>query len=91
MAPVLPDLAAVKVVCHALKKPVNYMVGVMGKSINKAELEAAGVRRISLATSLYRAAMTGLIEAAREVQDNGTFTYVDRALPTGEINKHYER
>ena len=32
-----------------------------------------------------------LIETAREVQDNGTFTYVDRALPTGEIIKHYER
>ena len=43
----------------ALKKPFNFMVGIKGKSFSKAELEAAGVKRISLATSLYRAAMTG--------------------------------
>ena len=36
-----------------------------------AELEAAGVKRISLATSLYRAAMSGLIDAAREVKEQG--------------------
>src|SRR6185295_845990 len=62
-APALPDLAAVRAVCSALKKPVNFMVGIRGKSFSVAELAEAGVRRISLATSLYRAAMTGLLEA----------------------------
>ena len=57
-APGLPDLAAVKKVCGSLNKPFNFMVGIKGKSFTKAELEAAGVKRISLATSLYRAAMT---------------------------------
>jgi 2-methylisocitrate lyase-like PEP mutase family enzyme len=51
-----------------------------------AELEAAGVRRISLATSLYRAAMTGLLEAAREVKEKGTFGYIDRSLATPDLN-----
>jgi 2-methylisocitrate lyase-like PEP mutase family enzyme len=51
-----------------------------------AELEAAGVKRISLATSLYRAAITGLVDAAREVKDKGTFGYLDRSLPTPELN-----
>ena len=51
------------------------MVGIKGKSFTKAELEAAGVKRISLATSLYRAAMTGLLDAATEVKDKGTFGY----------------
>jgi 2-methylisocitrate lyase-like PEP mutase family enzyme len=91
MAPGLPDIAAVKEVCQSLGKPVNYMVGMPGKSMTKAELEAAGVRRISLATSLYRAAMTGLLEAAREALEKGSFTYVDRAVPTAEIIKHYQR
>jgi 2-methylisocitrate lyase-like PEP mutase family enzyme len=62
-APGLPDLAAVRAVCSALAKPVNFMVGIRGKSFSVAELQAAGVRRISLATSLYRAAMTGLVAA----------------------------
>ena len=65
--------------CAALSKPFNFMAGIKGKSFSVAELEAAGVRRISLATSLYRAAMSGLVEAAREVKEKGTFGYLDRS------------
>lgn len=85
-APGLPDLAAVRTVCAALSKPFNFMVGIKGKSFTVAELEAAGVRRISLATSLYRAAMSGLLDAAREVKDRGTFGYLDRAVSTPELS-----
>ena len=84
-APALPDLAAVKAVCAALSKPVNFMVGIPRRSFSTAELEAAGVRRISLATSLYRAAMTGLFEAAREVKDQGTLNFLDRLM---DVNKY---
>ena len=49
-------------------------------------LEAAGVKRISLATSLYRAAMSGLIDAAREVKEHGTFGYLDQTLSTPDLN-----
>jgi 2-methylisocitrate lyase-like PEP mutase family enzyme len=86
MAPGLPDLAAVRAVCAAVSKPVNFMAGIKGKSFSVAELEAAGVKRISLATSLYRAAMTGLLEAAREVKDKGSFGYLERTITTPEIN-----
>jgi 2-methylisocitrate lyase-like PEP mutase family enzyme len=86
MAPGLPDLAAVRAVCAAVKKPVNFMAGIKGKSFTVAELQAAGVRRISLATSLYRLAMTGVVEAAREVKDKGTFGYLDRSLGTPDVN-----
>jgi 2-methylisocitrate lyase-like PEP mutase family enzyme len=90
MAPGLPDLAAVRAVCAAVSRPVNFMAGIKGKSFTVAELEAAGVRRISLATSLYRLAMTGLVEAAREVKDTGTFGYLDRALATPDLNAFME-
>jgi 2-methylisocitrate lyase-like PEP mutase family enzyme len=86
MAPGLPDLAAVRAVCAAVSKPVNFMAGIKGKSFTVAELQAAGVRRISLATSLYRMAMTGVVEAAREVKDKGTFGYLDRSIPTPDLN-----
>ncbi len=76
-APALPDLDAVRAVCAAVTKPVNFMVGMKGKSWDQATLEAAGVRRISLATSLWRAAMGGLRAAAEEAR-GGTFGYVDR-------------
>jgi 2-methylisocitrate lyase-like PEP mutase family enzyme len=85
-APGLPDLDAVRAVCSAVAKPVNFMVGIKGKSFSVAQLQAAGVRRISLATSLYRAAMTGLVEAAREVKEQGTFSYLDQSLSTAQLN-----
>jgi len=86
MAPGLPDLTAVREVCRAVSNPVNFMAGIKGKSFTVAELAAAGVKRISLATSLYRAAMSGLLDAAREVKDKGTFGYVDRAVSTPDLS-----
>jgi len=77
-APALPDLDAVRAVCAAVTRPVNFMVGMKGKSWDLASLEAAGVRRVSLATSLWRAAMAGVRAAAEEVRTSGTFGYVER-------------
>lgn len=86
MAPGLPDLAAVRAVCAAVSRPVNFMAGIKGKSFTVAELAAAGVKRISLATSLYRAAMSGLVAAAREVKEQGTLGYLDTTMGTPELN-----
>jgi len=90
-APGLPDLAAVRAVCAAVTKPVNFMVGIKGKSFTVDELAAAGVRRISLATSLYRAAMTGLYRAAREVKEKGTFGYLEDSLTTPQWNEFMQK
>jgi 2-methylisocitrate lyase-like PEP mutase family enzyme len=86
MAPGLPDLAAVRMVCAALSRPFNFMAGIRGRSFTVAELAQAGVKRISLATSLYRAAMSGLVNAAREVKERGTFGYVETTMATPELN-----
>ncbi len=90
MAPGLPDIEAVRKVCGALKQPFNFMAGLKGKSFTVAALRDAGVRRISLATSLYRAAVGGLIEAAREVKEHGTFGYLDRAIATPDLGKYLQ-
>jgi 2-methylisocitrate lyase-like PEP mutase family enzyme len=86
MAPGLPDLESVRAVCAALSRPVNFMAGIQGKSFTVAALSAAGVKRVSLATSLYRAAMTGLVNAAKEVAERGTFDYLDDTLATPAMN-----
>jgi 2-methylisocitrate lyase-like PEP mutase family enzyme len=91
MAPGLPDLESVRKVCSALSKPFNFMAGIKGKSFSVAELQSAGVRRISLATSLWRAAMSGLVDAAREVKEKGTFGYIECSLATAEIVKLMEK
>jgi 2-methylisocitrate lyase-like PEP mutase family enzyme len=90
-APGLPDLAAVRAVCGAVKKPFNFMIGMKGQSFSVKELADAGVRRISLATSLYRAAMTGLVAAAREVMESGSFEFVDQSVLTADLLKLMNR
>jgi 2-methylisocitrate lyase-like PEP mutase family enzyme len=77
-APALPDLESIRAVCAALTKPLNFMAGIPGKSFSVAALAGVGVKRISLATSLYRAAMKAAREAATEVRSTGTFGYIDR-------------
>ena len=91
MAPALPDLAAVERVCASLTKPFSFMVGIPGRSFPVKDLAAAGVRRISLATSLYRAAMGSVEAAAREVRDRGTFTYVEDAMPSATLADYMAR
>jgi 2-methylisocitrate lyase-like PEP mutase family enzyme len=86
-APGLPDLEAVRTVCAAVTKPVNFMAGIRGASFSVSELQDAGVKRISTAASLYRAAVQGLLDAAREIRASGTFTYADRIVTTRELNE----
>ena len=81
-APGLPTLEAVRTVCSAVTKPVNFIAALPGKAFSVAELEAAGVRRISVGPALHRAAIQGLVSAAREIRERGTFGFVD-SLPSG--------
>jgi 2-methylisocitrate lyase-like PEP mutase family enzyme len=87
-APGLPDLKAVRAVCSSLSKPVNFMVAIPGRSFSVPELQEAGVRRISLASSLHRAAMSGAYNAAREVLEKGTFEFLNDLVSPKELGKH---
>ncbi len=89
-APGLPDLAAVRAVCSALSKPVNFMAGIPGRSFTVAEVEAAGAKRISVGASFYRAAISGLVNAATEVRDTGTFRYLEHTLTTANLNTYMQ-
>jgi 2-methylisocitrate lyase-like PEP mutase family enzyme len=79
-APGLPNLAALREVCAAVKRPVNYMAGTKGRSFTVAEVAAAGAKRYSLGASLFRAAMTAMVEAAREIREQGTSTFAERCM-----------
>ena len=79
------DIASVRELCSAVSRPINFMVGIPRKSFPIRDLAAAGVRRISLSTSLYRAAMTGFLSAIREIREAGEFTFLDRTVSTAEL------
>lgn len=85
-APGLPGLDAIATVCREVGKPVNVVQGFKGGTFTLAELEGAGVRRVSAGGSFVRAALTGLRNAALEVRDAGTFTYVDGIMTTAQVS-----
>jgi 2-methylisocitrate lyase-like PEP mutase family enzyme len=85
-APGLPDLDAIRTVCAAVSRPVNVVAGLAGTRYSVAELADAGVKRISLGSTLARAALGALARAAREIRDHGTFDFTDHAMPFAEAN-----
>lgn len=78
-APALPDLAAVRRVASALKRPLNFMAGIPGKSFSVAELADAGVRRISFGGSLYDVAIKAVSLAAAQALKEGRFGWLDES------------
>lgn len=91
-APGLTTRDAIKSVVRAVApKPVNVVMGLSGATFSLAELGDLGVKRVSLGSSLARAAFGALLRASREVRDSGTFTFSRDAMPYAELNALFER
>jgi len=66
-------------------KPVNVLVGEpIGLSV--ADLGDLGVRRVSVGGALARAAWGGMMAAAREIAEHGTFEALGKAVSFAELN-----
>ena len=85
-APGLTRPEDIRTVCAAVSKPVNVVMGLRGVSLSVDELATLGVRRISLGSALYRAALQAFVRGAREVKDSGTFRFAEDALPFAEAS-----
>jgi 2-methylisocitrate lyase-like PEP mutase family enzyme len=86
-APGLTKLEQIRTVCSSVSRPVNVVMGLVGGSFSVPQLAEAGVRRISLGSSLARAALGALMRAAREIRDDGTFSFSAQAIPFADINR----
>ena len=87
-APGLPNLDAIRTVCEAVDKPVNVVMGLKGPTFSVEDLQDAGVKRISVGGAFARAALGAFIRAAREVKDNGTFTFAADAISGAEVSAY---
>ncbi len=85
-APGLATLDDIRAVVAAVNRPVNVLMSSFNPGLTLAELEAAGARRISVGGALARAAYGELLRAAQDIRDNGSFTYVKSAPPSGKLN-----
>ncbi len=86
-APGLTSREDIAAVVRALDRPVNVLMGLRGAALTLPELAEIGVRRVSLGSALSRAAIGAFLRAAREIKEQGSFTFADDAAPFGEISK----
>jgi 2-methylisocitrate lyase-like PEP mutase family enzyme len=83
------DIGAV--VRSVAPKPVNVVMGLAGPAPSLDVLASLGVKRVSLGSSLARAAYRAFLRAAREVRDEGTFAFAQEAVSYAEINAMFKR
>jgi len=65
--------------------PVNVVMGLAGTPLMVSELEALGVKRVSIGASLMRATLGLVRRAAEEIRDRGTFDYAKEQIPDSEL------
>jgi len=88
-APGLADIATIRRVCSAVSKPVNVLAWKSGFTVE--ELARSGARRISVGSVLSRVALGAFLRAAREINQHGTFSFLEQATPSAEISAFMKR
>jgi methylisocitrate lyase len=87
-APGIRGVADISAVVSAVAPAaVNVLVGSDFATV--PQLADLGVRRISVGGALARAALTGFLEAAKEIAEQGTFTRLARAASFAEVNESF--
>ncbi len=72
-------------------KPVSVVMGLGNVIFSLEELAQMGVKRVSLGSSLSRAAYGGFYNAAKEIREKGTFSFAKDAIPYAELNKIFHQ
>ena len=88
-APGFHDLGLIRQVCAAVTKPVNVVMGMPGATFGMAELAAAGAKRISTGSALTRAAFGTFVAAAKEMKEQGTFTFSAKAIGFAALEAYF--
>ncbi|GAB4045250.1 isocitrate lyase/PEP mutase family protein [Spirosoma litoris] len=86
-APGLKSKEEIQAVIKAVHpRPVNVIMGLSGGNFSLDQLAELGVKRVSVGSSLARAAYGALFRAAEEIQQKGTFSYANEAKPYAYMN-----
>lgn len=90
-APGVRERADIQAIVAAVRpKPVNVLMSA-NTGLRVADLAELGVRRISVGSSLARAAWGGFIRAAKLIAEEGSFAGFDGAAPFVELNRFFGR
>ena len=78
------------VVAAVSPKPVNVLIS-GDTGLRVVDLATMGVRRISVGSSLARAAWTGFIHAAKLIAAEGSFAGFEGLTPYAELNEFFKK
>jgi 2-methylisocitrate lyase-like PEP mutase family enzyme len=84
-APGVRDIPTIRAVTSAVTKPVNVVMSAADPSLTVAQLAEAGVKRISVGGALNRLALAAFVKGAKEIKEQGGFTWVRETFPTREL------
>ncbi len=84
-APGLRDLATIRTVVSSVGRPVNVVMSHGDPALTLAQLAGAGVKRVSVGGSLSRLALAAFLRGAREMADEGGFTWMRDAIASREL------
>jgi 2-methylisocitrate lyase-like PEP mutase family enzyme len=86
-APGLKTREEINTVVRAVApRPLNVLLNMINADISVSELADLGVKRVSLGSSLARAAYGALLRASEEIRHNGTFNFASGTVPYSEFN-----
>jgi 2-methylisocitrate lyase-like PEP mutase family enzyme len=87
-APYPSDMDAVRAIVAAVApKPVNILIGTMKGTVPWAELQQAGVKRVSMGSALYSRVMGDLQKAAAQLATGDLATASAGGIGFGELTK----
>jgi 2-methylisocitrate lyase-like PEP mutase family enzyme len=87
-APGLSSREEIQAVVQAVApKPVNVVIGLGITGFSLDQLAELGVKRVSLGSSLARAAYSGFLRAAEEIGAKGTFNFTQGTTSYADINR----
>jgi len=91
LAPGMAEPEEIATLCRSVDIPVAAIVGLSNFGPALPAFGRLGVRRVIVGSAFARVAMAGVLAAAREVAEHGTFGFAEGLIPFGELNGLFRR
>ena len=87
--PGVKDTETIASLVREIDGPINVVMGLVGNPLTVSELEALGVKRVSIGGALTRATFGMVRRAAEEILDQGTFNFAGEQVPDEELCRFF--
>jgi len=85
--PGVSDRGTIQKLVREINAPINIVMGLTGTALSLPDLEALGVKRVSIGASLARAIYLQIRRAGEEMIKRGTFTFAEEQIAQKDLNE----